>query len=74
MFLHQTIIYLQWGAADGASYMVMMYLLANAQLDVVVPAKYPTAITLSAVTHHNFPLIVCATSQFMEEVTVDGPA
>jgi hypothetical protein len=39
MFLHSRIIYLHGGAAHGASYMVMMHLLANAQLDVLVPAK-----------------------------------
>jgi hypothetical protein len=40
MFLHRRIIYLQGVAAHGASYMVMMNLLAGARLkDVIVPVK-----------------------------------
>jgi hypothetical protein len=39
MFLRRRIIYLHGGAAHGASYMLMINLLANAQLDVIVPAK-----------------------------------
>jgi hypothetical protein len=30
---------LQWSATDGASYMAMMNLLANAQLDAILTAK-----------------------------------
>jgi hypothetical protein len=39
MFLQRRIIYLQWSATDGASYMVMMKLLANAQLIAMLTAK-----------------------------------
>jgi hypothetical protein len=39
MFLRRRIIYLHMGAAHGASYMMMMDLLANAQLIVVVTAN-----------------------------------
>jgi hypothetical protein len=80
MFLHRRIIYLQWSAAHGAGYILMMMMvlyqiqLAPAQLIVLTAKmKYATAITISAVPHHKFPA-VCATSQFREEVTVDGPA
>jgi hypothetical protein len=39
MFLQRRIIYLHGGAAHGARYMMVMNLLAIAQLIVMVPAK-----------------------------------